>query len=368
MFDYLIVGAGLFGSVFAYEASLRGKKCLVIDKRKTIGGNLYTEKRDDINIHLYGAHIFHTSNKSTWDYFNSFAQFNNYINSPVANYKGKLYNLPFNMNTFYELWGEEASTPEKAKKKIESQRLKTDSPSNLEEMALSLAGRDIYETLIKGYTEKQWGREARELPSEIIKRIPLRFTFNNNYFSDFYQGIPMGGYTQIIEKMLSTSTVILDTDFNDDREKWEGEAERVLYTGTLDSLFDYSLGELEFRSEKFEHIKLDEENHQGVAVMNYTDKETPYTRIIEHKHFESASSPVTWISREYSVDYRETKEPYYPINDKKNSELYALYRDLVKEKKKYIIGGRLAEYKYYDMDKTIESALRLVEKEFGEKR
>ncbi len=366
MFDYLIVGAGLFGSVFAYEASLRGKKCLVIDKRMTIGGNLYTEKRDDINIHLYGAHIFHTSNKSTWDYFNSFAQFNNYINSPVANYKGKLYNLPFNMNTFYELWGNEASTPEKAKKKIESQRLKVDNPSNLEEMALSLAGRDIYETLIKGYTEKQWGREAGELPSEIIKRIPLRFTFNNNYFSDFYQGIPMGGYTQIIEKMLSTSTVILDTDFNDNREKWEGEAERVLYTGTLDSLFDYSLGELEFRSEMFELIRLEEENHQGVAVMNYTDRDTPFTRIIEHKHFEGVSSPVTWISREYSVDYRETKEPYYPINDKRNGELYALYRDKVKKKKKYIIGGRLAEYKYYDMDKTIESALRLVEKEFGE--
>lgn len=368
MFDYLVVGAGLFGSVFAYEASKRGKRCLVLDKRKRVGGNLYTENRDGINIHLYGAHIFHTSNKSTWDYFNSFSSFNNYINSPVANYKGRLYNLPFNMNTFYELWGDEASTPEKAKRKIESQRLEVENPANLEETALSLAGRDIYEILIKGYTEKQWGREAKELPSEIIKRIPLRFTFNNNYFSDFYQGIPIGGYTQIIEKMLSSSTVVLESDFNEERKKWEKEADRILYTGSLDALFDYNAGELEFRSEKFEHERLEEENHQGVAVMNYTDSSVPYTRVIEHKHFEGNTSPFTWISREYSVDYRETKEPYYPINDKKNSDLYALYKAEVQKKDKYIIGGRLAEYRYYDMDKTVESALSLVKKEFGEEK
>lgn len=367
MFDYLIVGSGLFGSVFAYEAEKRGKKCLVIDKRRNIGGNIYTEKRDGINVHLYGAHIFHTSNKEVWDYINQFASFNNYINSPVANYKGKLYNLPFNMNTFYELWGEEASTPEKALKKIESQRVKYDNPKNLEEQALSLVGREFFEILIKGYTEKQWGRDSKDLPPYIIKRIPVRLRFDNNYFNDRYQGIPEGGYTQIIEKLLSSSTVLLNVDFNKNREEYTNKAKKVLYTGMLDALYDFSLGSLDYRSEKFEHERLEEENHQGVAVMNYTEREVPYTRIIEHKHFENAQSPVTWISREYPVDYKETGEPYYPVNDERNTALYEKYREKLNEYPSFIIGGRLAEYKYYDMDKTIEAALNLVKIEFNEK-
>ncbi len=363
MYDYLIVGSGLFGSVFAYEASKRGKKCLVVDKRDHIGGNVYTENRDGINLHIYGAHIFHTSNDDTWAYINHFASFNNFVNSPVANYKGKLYNLPFNMNTFYELWGDEALTPEKAKKKIESQIEKNENPKNLEEMALSLIGRDIYKTLIKGYTEKQWGKDSKDLPSYIIKRIPVRYTFDNNYFSDRYQGIPIGGYTQIIEKMLSSSTIMTNVDFNKNRDELMNKAKKVLYTGTLDSLFDYSLGHLEYRSEIFKHTKVEQENYQGVAVMNYTEREVPYTRIIEHKHFEKASSPVTWISKEYPVDYTKTGEPYYPINNDKNSELYQKYLSLAKDDDRIIIGGRLAEYKYYDMDKTIESALQLAKKE-----
>ncbi len=365
MYDYLIVGAGLFGSVFAYEAGKRGKKCLVIDKRDTIGGNIYTEERDGINIHLYGAHIFHTSKKEIWDYINQFARFNGYINSPVANYKGKLYNLPFNMNTFYELWGEEASTPQKAKAKIESQRVKIESPRNLEEQALSLIGRDVYETLIKGYTEKQWGRDCTLLPPSILKRVPVRYTFDNNYFNDRWQGIPIGGYSAIIDKMLEKADVALGIDFNKEREKYERKAERILYTGTLDSLFDFSLGRLSFRSEKFEHVRLEEENHQGVAVMNYTEREVPYTRSIEHRHFENAVSPVTWVSYEYPVDYSETGEPYYPVNDEENDALYLRYRKMADERKGYIYGGRLAEYSYYDMDRTIEAALALVEKEDG---
>lgn len=364
MYDYLIVGAGLFGSVFAFEAGKRGKKCLVIDKRGNIGGNIYTEERDGINVHLYGAHIFHTSKREIWDYINQFAEFNNYINSPVANYKGKLYNLPFNMNTFYELWGDEASTPEKAKAKIESQRVNIENPRNLEEQALSLIGRDVFETLIKGYTEKQWGRDCSLLPPSILKRVPVRYRFDNNYFNDRFQGIPDGGYTAIIEKMLEKADVTLSVDFNKEREKYEKMAERILYTGTLDSFFDFSLGRLSFRSEKFDHVRLEEENHQGVAVMNYTEREVPYTRVIEHKHFENALSPVTWISYEYPVDYSETGEPYYPVNDEENDALYALYRKKAEEKKNYIYGGRLAEYRYYDMDRTVESALALVEKEF----
>ena len=368
MYDYLIVGSGLFGSVFAHEAHKRGRKCLVVEKRDHIGGNIYTEERDGINIHLYGAHIFHTSDKEVWDYVNNLAAFNSYINSPVANYRGKLYNLPFNMNTFYELWGDEASTPEKAKRKIESQRIACDNPSNLEEQALSLIGRDVFETLIKGYTEKQWGRDSKELPPSIIRRVPVRYRFDNNYFNDPYQGIPVGGYTRIIEKLLEGTDVILNTDFNSDREKYESMAERILYTGTLDSLFDYALGPLEYRSEKFEYVRLEEENHQGVAVMNYTEREVPYTRIIEHKHFENASSSVTWISREYPVDYKETAEPYYPVNDEKNDNLYSKYRELLKRKENYIIGGRLAEYRYYDMDKTIRSSLELVKAELDNER
>ncbi len=363
MYDYLIVGAGLFGSVFAYEAGKRGKKCLVIDRRGNVGGNVYTEKRDDINIHVYGAHIFHTSKREIWEYINRFAEFNNYINSPVANYKGKLYNLPFNMNTFYEIWGEEASTPEKVRAKIESQRITIDNPGNLEEQALSLIGRDVYEILIKGYTEKQWGRDCTLLPPSILKRVPVRYRFDNNYFNDRYQGIPIGGYTQIIEKMLEKADVVLNTDFNSDREKWETKAAKVLYTGTLDSLFDFELGQLSFRSEKFDIVRLEEENHQGVAVMNYTEREVPYTRVIEHKHFEDNVSPVTWLSYEYPVDYSETGEAYYPVNDEDNDSLYRRYREKAEEKRNYIYGGRLAEYRYYDMDRTIESCLELVKKE-----
>lgn len=363
MYDYLVVGAGLFGSVFAFEAGKRGKKCLVIDKRGNIGGNIYTEERDGINVHLYGAHIFHTSKKEIWDYVNQFAEFNNYINSPVANYRGKLYNLPFNMNTFYELWGDEASTPEKARMKIESQRVNIEKPRNLEEQALSLIGRDVYEKLIKGYTEKQWGRDCSLLPPSILKRVPVRYMFNNNYFNDRFQGIPVGGYTEIIKKMLDKADVVLGVDFNKEREKYEMKAERILYTGALDSLFDFSLGHLSFRSEKFEHVRLEEDNHQGVAVMNYTEREVPYTRVIEHKHFENVQSPVTWISSEYPVDYSETGEPYYPVNDEDNDALYARYRALATKKENFIYGGRLAEYRYYDMDKTIEAALALVEKE-----
>lgn len=366
MYDYLIVGSGLFGSVFAYEASKRGKRCLVIDKRNNIAGNIYTEERDNINVHLYGAHIFHTSNKEIWDYINSFATFNNYINSPIANYKGKLYNLPFNMNTFYELWGEEASTPEKAKSKIESQRIYNENPQNLEEQALSLIGKEFFEILIKGYTEKQWGRDSKDLPSDIIKRIPVRYRFDNNYFNDRYQGIPIGGYTKIIEKMLEKVDVILNVNFNENRTKYMKMATKVLYTGMLDELFDFSLGELEYRSERFEHERIEEENHQGVAVMNYTEREIPYTRVIEHKHFENTISPVSWISREYPVDYKETNEPYYPINDNRNTLLYNKYKEKAEKLSSFIFGGRLAEYKYYDMDKTIESALKKVKEEFNE--
>ncbi len=363
MYDYLIVGSGLFGSVFAYEAGKRGKKCLVIDKRGNIGGNIYTEERDGINIHLYGAHIFHTSRKDIWEYINRFADFNNYINSPVANYRGKLYNLPFNMNTFYELWGDEASTPQSARRKIESMRIPSDNPANLEEQALSLVGREFFDILIKGYTEKQWGRDSKDLPPDIIKRIPVRYTFDNNYFNDRYQGIPIGGYTKIIEKMLSLSDIELNVDYNRHRAEYNSRAEKVLYTGMLDALYDFSLGGLDYRSEKFELERLEEENHQGVAVMNYTEREVPYTRIIEHKHFEKAVSPCTWISREYPVDYRETGEPYYPVNDEKNKELYSKYRLLAGKEKNLILGGRLAEYMYYDMDRTIASALELVSRE-----
>ena len=363
MYDYLIVGAGLFGSVFAYEAALRGKRCLVLDKRANIGGNIYTEKRDNINVHVYGAHIFHTSKKEIWTYINQFAEFNNYINSPVANYKGKLYNLPFNMNTFYEIWGQEALTPEMVKAKIDSQRVNIKEPKNLEEQALSLIGRDVFEILIKGYTEKQWGRDCTELPPSILKRVPVRYRFDNNYFNDRYQGIPIGGYTQIIEKLLAKADVELNVDFNKHREEYEKKAKKVLYTGTLDSLFDFSLGYLGYRSEKFDTVRLEEENHQGVAVMNYTERQVPYTRVIEHKHFENAQSPVTWISYEYPVDYKETGEPYYPINDAVNNDLFNQYNKLAHAKENYIFGGRLAEYKYYDMDKTIESCLELVKGE-----
>ena len=358
MYDYLIVGSGLFGSVFAHETKKKGYKCLVVEKRDHLGGNIYTYELEGINIHRYGAHIFHTSNKQAWDYINQFASFNNFINSPIAFYKDELYNLPFNMNTFSKMWG--IRTPQEAEKIISSQRKEVTKIENLEDQAISLVGRDIYEKLIKGYTEKQWGRSCTELPPEIIKRLPVRYTYNNNYFNDIYQGIPIGGYTQIIEKLLDGIEVRLNTDFCKEKEELSKLAKRILYTGALDAYFDYSLGNLQYRSEKFELERLEEENHQGVAVVNYTEREVPYTRIIEHKHFENATSPVTYISKEYPVDYSETGEPYYPINDKVNTELYNKYRELAKKDDKLLLGGRLALYSYFDMDKTIIAALELV--------
>ena len=358
MYDYLIVGSGLFGSVFAHEAKKKGYKCLVVEKREHIGGNIYTYELEGINIHRYGAHIFHTSNKEAWDYINQFATFNNFVNSPIAFYKDELYNLPFNMNTFSKMWG--IRTPQEAEKIISEQRKEVKKIENLEDQAISLVGRDIYEKLIKGYTEKQWGRSCTELPPEIIKRLPVRYTYNNNYFNDIYQGIPIGGYTQIIEKLLDGIVVRLNTDFCKEKEELSKIANKILYTGALDAYFDYSLGHLQYRSEKFELERLEEENHQGVAVVNYTEREVPYTRIIEHKHFENSSSPVTYISKEYPVDYSETGEPYYPINDKVNTELYNKYRELAKQDDKLLLGGRLALYSYFDMDKTIIAALELV--------
>lgn len=362
MYDYLIVGSGLFGSIFAYEANRKGKKCLVLEKREHIGGNIYTYQIDNIHIHKYGAHIFHTSDKQIWEYINQFAEFNNFINSPIANYNGEIYNLPFNMNTFSKMWN--IKTPDEAIEIINNQKKEiTGEITNLEEQAISLVGRDIYEKLIKEYTEKQWGRDCTELPPEIIKRLPVRYTYNNNYFNDRYQGIPIGGYTPIIEKLLQDTEVVLSTDFNKEKSKYTNIANKILYTGALDEYFDYSLGRLQYRSEKFETIRIEKENYQGVAVVNYTDSTTPYTRIIEHKHFENADSPVTWISKEYPVDYQETGEPYYPINDKENNELYKKYRHLAEKDSKLIIGGRLGQYSYFDMDKTILSALNLVTKE-----
>ena len=355
-YNYLIVGSGLFGSIFAYEMNKIGKKCLVIEKRDHIGGNVYTQLEENINIHKYGAHIFHTSNKAVWD----FADFNRYTNSPVANYKGQLYNLPFNMNTFYQMWG--VKTPEDAKAKIEEQKAEfhIENPQNLEEQAISLIGKDIYEKLIKGYTEKQWGRECKDLPAFIIKRLPVRYTFDNNYFNDLYQGIPIGGYTKIIEKMLEGIDVKLNCDFFDDKEKWSNIADKIIFTGMIDQYFDYCYGELEYRGLNFEFETLDIENYQGNAVINYTDAETPYTRIIEHKHFESSESPKTIITREYPKNWAKGEEAYYPMNDEKNSELYNKYVELSKKEDKVIFGGRLGMYQYFDMWQVIDEALKLV--------
>ena len=356
-YDFLIIGAGLFGATFAQKAIEKGKSVLVLEKRNHIGGNIYTECKDGINIHRFGAHIFHTSNKEVWEYVQRFASFNNFINSPIANYKGEIYNLPYNMNTFSRMWN--IRTPEEAQKIIEEQRKEiTSEPRNLEEQAISLVGRDVYEKLIKGYTEKQWGRDARELPPSIIKRVPVRFVYDNNYFNDIYQGIPIGGYTQIVEKMLSGADIILSTDYNKDQERWNKLADKILYTGCLDEYFHYQKGHLQYRSEIFEEIRLDKKDMQGVAVVNYTEREIPWTRIIEHKHFEKTDSPITWISREYPVDYTKTGEPYYPINDEKNTKLYQEYRKIADSERKLILGGRLAEYAYYDMDKTIAAALK----------
>ena len=364
-YDYLIVGAGLYGSVFAYEAKKRGKTCLVIDKRSHIGGNIYCEEIEGINVHKYGAHIFHTSNKVIWEYINQFAEFNHYVNSPVAVYKDELYNLPFNMNTFSKMWN--IRTPQEAKDIIAKQIAELDisEPKNLEEQALSLAGRDVYEKLVKGYTEKQWGRDCTDLPAFIIKRLPLRFTYDNNYFNDRFQGIPMGGYTKIIEKMLDGIDVKVDTDYFEFIKENPDIAEKTLFTGMIDEYYDYQLGALEYRSVRFETEVLDCDNYQGNAVVNYTDREVPYTRIIEHKHFEFGHQEKTVISREYSSEWKVGMEPYYPVNNDHNNALFAAYKALASKEEKVIFGGRLGNYQYYDMDKVIEAALNLVAEELN---
>lgn len=363
-FDYLVVGAGPFGAVFAHEAHKRGKSVLVIDRRNHIAGNLYCESKDDINIHVYGAHIFHTSLKHVWDYVNQFAEFNHYVNSPVANYKGEMYNLPFNMNTFSKMWN--IRTPKEAQDIITKQRSAiTSEPKNLEEQAISLVGTDIYEKLIKGYTEKQWGRKCTELPAFIIKRLPVRYTYDNNYFNDRFQGIPMGGYTKMIERILEGIEVRLGVDFLKHRDEYEALADTIIYTGPIDEYFDYAEGVLEYRGLHFETERLEEENHQGVAVVNYTEGDIPYTRIIEHKHFEFGTQPVTYVTKEYPKDWKIGEEAYYPVNDVKNLDLYATYVKKAETISNVIFGGRLGEYKYYDMDKVIASALALVEKELA---
>ena len=362
-YDYLVVGAGLYGAVFAYEAKKKGKTCLVIDKRDHIAGNIYCENVSGINVHKYGAHIFHTSDKKIWEYVNQFAEFNNYINSPVARYKNELYNLPFNMNTFSKMWN--IATPQEAKDIIASQiaDLNITEPKNLEEQALSLVGKDVYEKLIKGYTEKQWGRDCKDLPSFIIKRLPLRFIYDNNYFNDRYQGIPIGGYTKIVEKMLDGIEVRLNTNYLDNREEFDAMADKIVYTGMIDQFYDYKLGVLEYRSVRFETEELPMENYQGNAVVNYTEREVPYTRMIEHKHFEFGKQPTTIISREYSSEWKKGDEPYYPVNNDKNNALYQQYKELADKEHKVIFGGRLGGYKYYDMDKVIAAALEMCEKE-----
>ena len=364
-YDYLIVGAGLYGAVFAHQATKRGKKCLVIDKRNHIAGNIYTYECEGINVHQYGAHIFHTNNKEVWEYVNQFAQFNRYTNSPVANYKGEIYNMPFNMNTFNKMWG--VITPQQAKAKIEQQRAEAGitEPKNLEEQAISLVGTDIYEKLVKGYTGKQWGRPCTELPAFIIKRLPVRFTYDNNYFNALYQGIPNGGYTQMVANMLGAVEVKLGVDYLENKAELDKLAKKVIYTGPVDAYFDYKLGALQYRSVRFETEILDTDNYQGNAVVNYTDSETPYTRIIEHKHFEFGTQEKTVISREYSAEWKPGDEPYYPVNDDKNSALYTQYKALADQEENVIFGGRLGEYKYYDMDKVIEVALDVAEKELS---
>ena len=371
MYDYLIVGAGLFGSVFARQATDAGKKVLVIDKRPNIAGNVYTEDIEKIHVHKYGAHIFHTNNKEVWEYVTKFAEFNRFTNSPVANYKGELYSLPFNMYTFNKMWN--VVTPQEAAAKIEEQRKEAGitEPQNLEEQAISLVGKDIYEKLIKGYTEKQWGRDCKDLPSFIIKRLPVRLTFDNNYFNALYQGIPVGGYTKMVANMLDGIEVCLNTDYLENKDELDKVAEKVVYTGAIDAYFDYKLGALEYRSVRFDTEVLDTPNFQGNAAVNYTDRETPWTRIIEHKWFEFGKDdegndiPKTVISREYSSEWKVGDEPYYPVNDEKNGKLYQEYKKLAEDEKNVIFGGRLGEYKYYDMDAVIASALGLCEKELG---
>jgi len=363
LYDYLIVGSGLYGCVFARQAMDKGKKVLVIERRPHTGGNVYCEEQGGINVHVYGAHIFHTRQKAIWDYVNRYAQFNRFTNSPLANYKGEIYNMPFNMNTFRQMWG--VRTPYEAKRIIEDQRAAVrGKPKNLEEQAICLVGTDIYERLIKGYTEKQWGRPCTELPPFIITRLPVRFTYNNNYFTDRYQGIPIGGYNTLINNLIDGTDVILNTDYLADREKWDEMAEKVVYTGTLDSFYNYRFGKLEYRTLRFETEYLPHnDNFQGVAVMNYTDRETPFTRIIEHKHFEFGRQEGTVITREYPAEWEEGMEPYYPVNNAKNTDIYIKYAEIAVSEEKYIFGGRLAEYNYLDMDKVVESALETAKHE-----
>ena len=363
MYDYVIVGAGLYGAVFAHEAKKAGKSCLVIDRRDHIGGNVYTERVEDINVHRYGAHIFHTSDQEVWNYVNQFAAFNNYINAPVANYKGELYNLPFNMNTFNKMWG--VITPQQAKEKIAQQIVDAGivEPKNLEEQAISLVGTDIYEKLVRDYTQKQWGRPCNELPAFIIKRLPVRFIYDNNYFNDRYQGIPEGGYTAMVEKLLEGCEVQLNTDYLAEKEKFDAMGEKVVFTGCIDEYFGYCYGPLKYRAVRFETEVLDCDNFQGNAVVNYTDADTPYTRIIEHKHFEFGTQPKTVISREYSAEWQVGEEAYYPVNNEETKELYEKYRSKAAQEENVLFGGRLGEFRYYDMDKVIRSALDAVRSE-----
>ena len=363
-YDYILVGSGLYSGVFAWFAKQKGKKCLVLEKRDHIGGNVYCENTEGIHVHKYGAHIFHTSNKEVWQFVNSLAEFNRYTNSPVANYKGEMYNMPFNMNTFSKMWN--ISTPAEAKKIIEEQKKEiTGEPKNLEEQAISLVGREIYEKLVKGYTEKQWGRDCTALPAFIIKRLPVRYTYDNNYFNDLYQGIPIGGYNVIIDRLFEGCDIETGVDYLEKKEYYDGLGEKIVYTGTIDAYYKYQFGKLEYRSLRFESEVLDEENHQGVAVVNYTDREVPYTRIIEHKHFEFGTQPKTVITREYPVTWQEGMEPYYPVNDEKNQALYQKYAKLAEKEEHVIFGGRLGEYKYYDMDKVIASAMACAKEELN---
>jgi UDP-galactopyranose mutase len=358
-YDYIIIGSGLFGSICAYELTKKGYKCLVLEKRDHIGGNCYTENKDNIHIHTYGPHIFHTSNENIWNWINQFVSFNNFTLRPVANYKGEIYSLPFNMWTFNKLWG--VTHPSQAKKIIEGQSGEINEPNNLEEQAIKLVGKDVYEKLIKGYTTKQWKKDPKELPKEIIKRLPVRFTYDNNYFNDKYQGIPIGGYTQIFEQLLNNVDVKLNIDYLENKDYWDNQANKIIYTGPIDAYYNYKFGELEYKTTKFKHEKLDIDNYQGTAVMNYTDVEIPYTRIIEHKHFDPIESNHTWITYEYPTDYKATQtEPYYPVNDEVNNKKYLQYKTLADQESNVIFGGRLAEYKYYDMHQVIESALNFI--------
>ena len=358
MYDYLIVGSGLYGAIVARELKNAGYKVLIIEKRNHIAGNVYTEKRDNINVHVYGAHIFHTSDEKVWNYVNKYAKFNDFINSPLAYYKGEYYHMPFNMNTFHEIWG--VNTAEEAKAKIEEEKAKENIKeiTNLEEQAISLVGRTIYERLVKGYTEKQWGRDCKDLPSFIIKRLPLRFEYNNNYFNDIYQGIPIGGYTKLVENIIGEIEVKLNEDYLKNKDYWNKKAKNIIYTGAIDEFYDYKFGELEYRSLKFEVERIEKEFYQKNCVINYTEREVPYTRIIEHKYFENDQSPVTWITKEYPADYKKGMEKFYPMNDEKNNNLYKKYAELASNEKNIFFGGRLGKYKYYDMDDVIAEALK----------